>query len=224
MNPGGGLLNKLASADDRACLLTIDISRHLFRADNLGEVQGTIDLAKVLAILVRKAFDLAGSDDQASIDSVRRLACLVRDARGAAEELERRLIRDFAPVKNGRHRVRLRNLDSSLSDVEAHIAVMGDDLYTVLGEDRELDRETSSERPAPSVRPSTLSDRLLTVTARILPAIERPEYEELFRSELFDLALSGSGRWAQLAYALRVLVRAPLLRRELRAPARERSW
>jgi hypothetical protein len=69
-----------------------------------------------------------------------------------------------------------------------------------------------------------VSRRLTAWAARILPVADRSEYEELFGSELYELAQSDGGRRAQLAYALRVLVRAPLLRRELRAPARERSW
>lgn len=60
--------------------------------------------------------------------------------------------------------------------------------------------------------PSAMSRRLTTWAARILPAPDRPVYDELFRAELVDLA----SRRAQLGHAVRVLVRAPLLRRELR--------
>ena len=75
-----------------------------------------------------------------------------------------------------------------------------------------------------NVRPSKVSRQLAVWAARVLPAADRPEYAEVFQSELFELANSGSTRRAQFAYAIRVLVRAPLLRRELRAPAKERSW
>jgi hypothetical protein len=62
-----------------------------------------------------------------------------------------------------------------------------------------------------------VSGRLTAWAARLLPVADRPVYGELFRSELFDLAQAGSGRRAQVGYAIRVLVRAPLLRRALRA-------
>lgn len=59
----------------------------------------------------------------------------------------------------------------------------------------------------------------------VLPSCERVAYSEIFASELAEL--SKSKNWlAQVIYALRVLVRAPILGRELRAPdsrAKERS-
>ncbi|MET7991652.1 hypothetical protein ABZU76_12150 [Amycolatopsis sp. NPDC005232] len=54
-----------------------------------------------------------------------------------------------------------------------------------------------------------------TCAAALLPAGSRAEYAELFLSELHDLARTRSGRWAQIRYACRVLVRAPRLRRAL---------
>jgi hypothetical protein len=59
----------------------------------------------------------------------------------------------------------------------------------------------------------------------VLPEGDRAHHRELFTSELYDLAQSS--RRAQLAYAVRVLVRAPHLRRALRVPAppvREQAW
>lgn len=84
--------------------------------------------------------------------------------------------------------------------------------------------ETLDDQVTGDVQPSKMSRQLTAWAVRMLPAADRPKYTEMFRSELFDLARCGSGRRAQLAHAIRVLVRAPLLRRELRAPARERSW
>ncbi|MEV4603127.1 hypothetical protein AB0K15_37730 [Amycolatopsis sp. NPDC049253] len=54
-----------------------------------------------------------------------------------------------------------------------------------------------------------------TCAAALLPAGSRAEYAELFLSELRDLAEARSGRWAQVRYACRVLLRAPRLRRAL---------
>ncbi|WP_326836579.1 hypothetical protein VSH64_16975 [Amycolatopsis rhabdoformis] len=54
-----------------------------------------------------------------------------------------------------------------------------------------------------------------TCAAALLPAGSRAEYAELFLSELHDLAAARSGRWAQVRYACRVLLRAPRLRRAL---------
>ncbi|MEU3625364.1 hypothetical protein [Amycolatopsis coloradensis] len=61
------------------------------------------------------------------------------------------------------------------------------------------------------------SYRLTKVAAGILPIGSRIDYEERFRSELFDLAESGSGWWKQVRHSLRVLIRAPWLRYEIRA-------
>lgn len=77
------------------------------------------------------------------------------------------------------------------------------------------------------VRRAGVAHRLIDLTVRFLPAAKHAEYDELFRSELFDLAQGGCGRWALLRHALRVLVRAPQLRCALRgrgSPAKERSW
>ncbi|MFI5611480.1 hypothetical protein [Amycolatopsis sp. NPDC051903] len=54
-----------------------------------------------------------------------------------------------------------------------------------------------------------------TCAVALLPAGSRAEYAELFLSELHELASSRSGRWAQVRYACRVLVRTPRLRRAL---------
>ncbi|MEU4669594.1 hypothetical protein AB0F91_16815 [Amycolatopsis sp. NPDC023774] len=54
-----------------------------------------------------------------------------------------------------------------------------------------------------------------TCAAALLPAGSRAEYAELFLSELHDLARARRGRWVQIRYACRVLLRAPRLRRAL---------
>ncbi|HEX5402777.1 MAG TPA: hypothetical protein VFX16_10825 [Pseudonocardiaceae bacterium] len=60
--------------------------------------------------------------------------------------------------------------------------------------------------------------RLASLAVRLLPCPDRVEYQELFHSELYDLHC---GWWGQVRYALRVLVRAPLLRHELREIRRQ---
>ncbi|MGW4487132.1 hypothetical protein ACWEOE_25215 [Amycolatopsis sp. NPDC004368] len=54
-----------------------------------------------------------------------------------------------------------------------------------------------------------------TCAAALPPAGSRAEYAELFLSELHDLAEARGGRWVQVRYACRVLVRAPRVRRAL---------
>ncbi|WP_410628344.1 hypothetical protein [Amycolatopsis sp. cmx-8-4] len=74
---------------------------------------------------------------------------------------------------------------------------------------------------------SETSRQLTECAVTLLPAIERAEYGELFRSDLVELAGGQCGRWAQLWHSLRVLIGIPSLRLVLREdanPARERSW
>jgi len=74
--------------------------------------------------------------------------------------------------------------------------------------------------------------RVATVLTRyatsLLPAEDRAEYGEIFLAELAELSYAGNGQWVQAQYALRVLIRAPLLCRELRKPTGqsqpERTW
>lgn len=71
-----------------------------------------------------------------------------------------------------------------------------------------------------------VSLRLASCAVWLLPAAYQADYEELFESELFDIAVAGNGWWSQVAYSVRVLARAPMLRRALRAsapPMRERA-
>jgi hypothetical protein len=60
--------------------------------------------------------------------------------------------------------------------------------------------------------------RLVTAANRLLPAANRARYREEFHAEICDLAEAGAGRWRQIAYATRVLIRAWGLRRELKTP------
>ncbi|MGI5227387.1 hypothetical protein [Actinoallomurus sp. CA-142502] len=63
--------------------------------------------------------------------------------------------------------------------------------------------------------------QLLQVATRLLPGCDRARYAEEFRSELWDLA--GAGRWQQILYAARQLLRAGHLRIELKAPRRSKA-
>jgi hypothetical protein len=65
-------------------------------------------------------------------------------------------------------------------------------------------------RRAPRLRPTAM--HLIGLVIRILPELERPRYGEEFRAEL-----SGLNGLHQLAYATRLLLSAPALRRSLRA-------
>ncbi|MFI1196419.1 hypothetical protein ACH4T9_24635 [Micromonospora sp. NPDC020750] len=74
---------------------------------------------------------------------------------------------------------------------------------------------TARARPArPRTRPAAI--RLLTMALRIIPEVERPRYGEEFWAELAEL----DGLLRQLAYATRLLISAPSLRRSLR----ENPW
>ena len=80
----------------------------------------------------------------------------------------------------------------------------------------------SGERvQARRVAPS--AGRLAAVAAWLLPAGERARYGEEYRSELHDLAGAGAGRRQQLAYAVRLLVRAMPLRLAVLAPRRGKA-
>ena len=61
---------------------------------------------------------------------------------------------------------------------------------------------------------------LVAVAARLVPAADRARYAEEYRSELWDLAHTGAGRWPQLRYALRQLCNASRTSSALRAPRR----
>jgi hypothetical protein len=68
-------------------------------------------------------------------------------------------------------------------------------------------------------RTAFLAGALLATAARLLPAVDRPRYAMEFRAELSDIAAGGSRR-AQITYAIRLVLAAPHLRTELKAPRR----
>lgn len=78
----------------------------------------------------------------------------------------------------------------------------------------ELNRQRSAgDRKAFDHNLSGTAKALSKVAVRALPADYRQRYADEYRSELFDL--QQSSRWRQFAYALRLILRTPLLRREL---------
>ncbi len=64
---------------------------------------------------------------------------------------------------------------------------------------------------------------LLAAAARMLPHESRERYLEEFQAELFDLAAAGAGRWLQMRYAARLVIRVPSLARTVRASNRKRA-
>jgi hypothetical protein len=80
-----------------------------------------------------------------------------------------------------------------------------------------LNYQDDSARGTGVRRPGALAGRLASAAARLLPAEDRPRYQEEFRAELVDLAQGQSSRQAQVAYASRLLASAWQLRAELRA-------
>ena len=69
-------------------------------------------------------------------------------------------------------------------------------------------------------RSASLATALLGAAIRLLPPANRLRYAAEFRSELADIAAAGGRRREQLAYTTRLLLTAPRLHIELRAPRR----
>lgn len=66
--------------------------------------------------------------------------------------------------------------------------------------------------------------RLVTLSARALPAEDHARYAEEFQRDLWELSAAGAGRGDQFRYAVRQLIRAPGTRRALkRSRASERT-
>lgn len=59
--------------------------------------------------------------------------------------------------------------------------------------------------------------RLTSAAAWVLPPGNRDRYRAEFHSELYELAVAGTSLWGQVAYALRLVDRAFVLRAELRS-------
>jgi hypothetical protein len=62
-----------------------------------------------------------------------------------------------------------------------------------------------------------LAERLLAFATRCLPEVHRERYVEEFRGELWSVAEAGGRLRSQVAYAVRQIARAMLLRRELKS-------
>ncbi|MFD0686025.1 hypothetical protein [Actinomadura fibrosa] len=148
--------------------------------------------------------------------------------------LSRALVRSLARV---RFRVLVRDLDRALSldlDLDLVHVCLGK-LTRAVAQARE--RLAEVQEALPSVtnaavgRSGKRAGALLASTAvraagwavRMLPSADRPRYAEEFRSELWELAAADAGRWRQVRHAVRLLVRAPLLRRELTRPRARRA-
>lgn len=87
-------------------------------------------------------------------------------------------------------------------------------------EARAADSHTAELTPsgtpsATRVRRSPSAERLVSAAVRVLPAEHRSRYRDEYRSELYDIAAAGASRWSLLAYALRLVDRAWVLRAEL---------
>lgn len=77
-------------------------------------------------------------------------------------------------------------------------------------------------RSTPAKTPTAGAARRLTsVAVRVLPPGDRDRYRDEFRSELHELAVAGASGWAQVAYAMRQLDLAWVLRAELRTAAKQ---
>jgi hypothetical protein len=76
---------------------------------------------------------------------------------------------------------------------------------------------TKGEERTKSVQLAKVPRRLAALATQILPCANRDQYDEIYRSALFELA-DKKKRLAQLSFAIQVLVTAPWLRHELRKP------
>lgn len=92
---------------------------------------------------------------------------------------------------------------------------------------RPLERRRTILSFMQSNRPARAARALTDVVVGVLPAEHQGRYREEFSSELYELAAAGGSKWMQVAYAVRLLDRAWVLRAELRAhrraPAAERA-
>lgn len=82
----------------------------------------------------------------------------------------------------------------------------------------ELAIEPKNPLRSPRITVHPLAGRLTGIAVRLLPSADRLRYAEEYQAELSDL--SQISRWAQWAYAVRLIASAPMLRRELRSSAR----
>ena len=76
------------------------------------------------------------------------------------------------------------------------------------------------KRKLAAARPAWPARRLADAASFLLPSADRDRYSKEFRSELWDLAQDGAGRFMQMRYALRQLRGALPMRMALRRPRR----
>ncbi|MGW7534076.1 hypothetical protein [Amycolatopsis sp. NPDC054798] len=161
-------------------------------------------------------FDAYHESPEISIDPVRDVVALVRElalARSALDNISHSLgeipdrIPAYAAVQ-GRVRAKsfVREFNSLL------------DLANQINSELTIEIRTRTVEQISQVQVRKTSYHLASFAVRLLPAESRSDYEERFRSELFDLAEAGCGWQQQVRHSLRVLARAPWLRHELRAP------
>lgn len=235
----------LASTHD----LARDIAHDLTRALALGGVLAQVlardrALDRALALNLARARDLAHTLGRAralAANHARRCPCggdLTRDlaharkhARGAdlartldrardlARVLDRDLGRDLAhDVALDLPRVDARRLVRAVeaaSDGAHQLVVL------VSEADADADVAATADEKAAEHAVCTSSRRLVRWSVRVLPTGKRGRYEQEFHAELFELRAEPRRR--QLAYAVRVSVRAVRLRRELCRSAPERA-
>lgn len=82
--------------------------------------------------------------------------------------------------------------------------------------------DATAERDAPE-RPARPAVTVAWTATVLLARQDRPRYDLEYRSELADMAATGTGRGQQLRYAARLLVRTPLLRAELARTRRRQA-
>lgn len=193
----------------RTFALTLDQAGRKARAIDLkDDARGLIDgLEQTLGV----AAEIARTCDEAFL--------LILEGDRA---LARRLTQDLTRLRD-----LLAQLVHVLENNQDRRERLADDLVRVLSNHnlgRDLQRTSNRvyryvAAREPQARVSDLSRLLTRLAAQMLPASDRSSFEEEFQSDLYNMPFRLGRRRAQTAYAVRVLLRAPLLRRELRAPA-----
>ncbi len=221
----------LARAHRIARAISDGVDHDMRLSDTLSDVEGIRSSARKLADTFAQASDLARALNEARganvLHCAHSLFCLLEETRSASFVLNLELESNWGHRRQDRDQVRM--LDHMIAKANGHTVELLHEFGAVPMPWNEAisgeDGQSASTAPRPrEPRRSAISSRLTDWAARMLPDADRAEYTEMFHSELHDLAVSGSDRRTQIAYSVRVLLRAPSLRRELRAPARERSW
>ena len=196
----------------------VDSARMEIRSSRGPEVLGVV-LAALSARLDEAVEELDHSDTEAhsigsAINSASFAAHAVAEGIGSSGSDQlfwyvQGLSESFATATHPKLRtefeiIRLRTSLNHLTTTFRHAC----DLHGETGKERQLG-------PTPSV-----VGKLLAIATRFLPATDRARYAAEFRAELADIAVCGS-RWAQVVYGVRLLLAAPRLRNELKAPRRQ---